>query len=96
MTQTKRHLARAVAEQTDLTQVKALAATNAVLDAMAKALIEDQRLELRDFGVFEVAQHSKRKLKHPATGEPIQVPAQKIVHFRAGKALKQSLNDKLE
>lgn len=88
----KRQLARTVAKETGLTQVQALAVTEALLEAMSKAIVEHERLELRNFGIFEVAQQGKRKLKHPVTGEPVLVPAQKVVRFRASKALKQSLN----
>lgn len=92
-TRTRRDLAREVAAQTGMSFAQAKMATDAVLEAMANAIIEAERLELRNFGVFEVAQQGKRKLKHPVTGKPIKVPPQKVVHFRAGKILKSQLNE---
>ena len=90
-TRTRRDIARDVAAQTGMSFAQARSATDAVLDAMANAIVEAERLELRNFGVFEVAHQDKRKLKHPVTGKPVKVPPQKIVRFRAGKALKDTL-----
>jgi len=88
---TKRQLANQVAKVTGLSQDQALAAADAFLDAMSTDVVEHGRLELRNFGVFEVGTQGKRKLKQPGTGKTIKVPAHKVVRFRAGKAFKDKL-----
>jgi len=62
---------------------------NSLREIMTKA--EDEvRIEIRDFGVFEVKKTNPRpKARNPRTGETIYVPARKKVHFKAGKKLKE-------
>lgn len=91
-TRTRRDIARDVAAQTGMSFAQARSATDAVLEAIANAIVEAERLELRNFGIFEVANQGQRKLKHPVTGKPVKVPPQKIIRFRAGKSLKNRLN----
>lgn len=88
----KASLSKALAQETGLTQDQALQATNTLLKLMSQTLIQNERLELRNFGIFEIKHQKPRKLKHPKTGQPITVPSQKIVRFKAAKNLKKSLN----
>ncbi len=69
---------------------------NSLRDIMANA--EDEvRIEIRDFGVFEVKKTKpKPKARNPRTGEIIYVPARKKTHFKAGKLLKEVLRKPLE
>src|SRR4030043_2298936 len=74
--------------------------TEKVVDYVFQALREfmseanpEVRIEIRDFGVFEVKKTKpKPKARNPKTGEIIHVPARKKTHFKAGKILKEVLN----
>ena len=66
------------------------------LDYIVAALAEQGRLELRNFGVFEVETRAARKARNPITGEPVQVPAKEVVVFKSGKTLKKLIQHKKE
>jgi len=69
---------------------------NSLREIMANAE-EEVRIEIRDFGVFEVKKTKpKPRARNPRTGEIIQVPARKKTHFKAGKMLKEILKRPLE
>lgn len=64
-----------------------------VLDAIGTGLGEGHRIELRGFGIFEPKEHPARKARHPRTGETVFTQAKVGVHFKAGEAMHQLLND---
>lgn len=90
---TKRDIAREVADRSALTQAQASDAVQFTLEAIARALLREGRLELRNFGVFEVKERAARKARDPRTGETMDVPARRVVAFRAGRWLKEHLED---
>jgi len=61
------------------------------LDSIGKALTEDMRIELRDFGVFTPKERKARTARNPKTGAPVQVAATKVCGFKVGKELKTRL-----
>ncbi|MDP4026972.1 integration host factor subunit beta [Methylobacterium sp. NEAU 140] len=65
---------------------------DAILGRIAEALAEGDRVELRDFGTFEVRRHGARSGCNPKTGEKVTVAAKALPHFKAGKALRTRLN----
>lgn len=65
---------------------------NAVFDEISRALAGGDRIELRGFGTFSVRQRAGRTGRNPRTGEPVQVAAKNVPHFKAGKPLKDALN----
>ena len=65
---------------------------NAILDEIVAALARGDRVELRGFGAFSVKHRPARAGRNPRTGEEIKIPASKQPKFKAGKALKESLN----
>ncbi|MCL2624423.1 MAG: integration host factor subunit beta [Planctomycetaceae bacterium] len=71
----KRELVIQIAEQTGITQVLAREAVQKTFDAITATLAESGRLELRDFGVFEVRHRPAHKARNPLTGEAVKVPA---------------------
>ncbi|MGE0710256.1 MAG: HU family DNA-binding protein [Planctomycetota bacterium] len=93
MPTTKRDIAREVADRSALTQAQASDAVQFTLEAIARALLREGRLELRNFGVFEVKERAARKARDPRTGETMDVPARRVVAFRAGRWLKEHLED---
>ena len=84
---TKQDLARAVAGGTGLPQTQAKAIVQRVLDGITLALLHEGRLELRDFGVFQVRGRRPRRARNPRTGQAVAVPARRVVTFRPGRAM---------
>lgn len=65
---------------------------NAVLDTIEDALFRDGRVVLQGFGIFDCRAKKARQGRNPATGEPLDIPAMRIVRFRAAKRLKEFLD----
>ena len=61
------------------------------LDSIGDALVEDKRIELRDFGVFTPKERKARMARNPKTGDPVHVAATKVATFKVGKEMKQRL-----
>ncbi len=85
-------LKAAVAEKAGLSKADAGSAVSAVLDTITEALSKGDKIALVGFGNFEVSERAAREGRNPATGETIQIAASKAVKFKAGKALKDSVN----
>lgn len=83
----KTDLVSAVAKQADLTQAKAKAAVDATLDAIANAIKAEDKVALLGFGTFSVTERPAREGINPATKQKIQIPAKKVVKFKAGAQL---------
>ena len=88
----KQELVANVAEQASLTKKDAEKAVNAVFEAIKSALSEGDRIQLIGFGTFEVKDRKARKGRNPQTGKEIEIAASKMPVFKAGKALKDSVN----
>lgn len=86
---TKRELILQVAEHLGYTQKEVATVVQGMLETVIDSLAEGERLELRNFGVFEVKLREPRTRRNPRTGESVEVGAQKVVTFRPGKALKE-------
>ncbi|MCJ2087059.1 HU family DNA-binding protein [Methylobacterium sp. E-005] len=65
---------------------------DAILDRMAGALAEGDRVELRDFGTFGIRDCEARTSRNPRSGENVAVAAKRVVHFKPGKTLRARLN----
>ncbi|MBI4179930.1 integration host factor subunit beta [bacterium] len=61
------------------------------LDRVVESLGEGRRIELRNFGVFEVVQRKAKKGRNPKTGEVVPIPARKAVKFTSGRIMKQKV-----
>lgn len=94
MTIRKRLLVRLIASQVGLSDRKTAQVVQAFLDQVIQTLVTEGRLELRDFGIFDVIAQKPRKLKHPLTGKPVYVPSKNVVGFTASKHMKKQLNQK--
>ena len=88
---TKVELIAAVANEANLTKKDAEAAVNSALNAITNALKEGDKVALVGFGTFEVRERPARKGRNPQTGEEITIEASKLPAFKAGKALKDSV-----
>ncbi|GAA4709120.1 HU family DNA-binding protein [Brevibacillus fulvus] len=87
----KTELVAKVAETTELTKKDATKAVDAVLDAIAEALKNGDKVQLIGFGNFEVRERAARKGRNPQTGEEIEIASSKIPAFKPGKQLKDSI-----
>ena len=88
----KSELIAAVAKQADLTKKDAEAAVNAVTGVITDALKAGDKVQLVGFGTFETRERAARTGKNPRTGEAIEIAASKVPAFKAGKALKDTVN----
>ena len=88
----KTELIAAVAEKSNLTRKDAEKAVNAALSTIEEALKASEKVSLVGFGTFEAKERAARKGHNPATGAEIEIAASKAPVFKAGKALKDSLN----
>lgn len=89
---TKAELIVNVAEKAGLDRRKAEKAVNAFVDTVKQALVEGDKVQIIGFGTFENRERSARTGRNPRTGEPIDIAASKLPSFKAGKALKDSVN----
>lgn len=87
----KADLINALAEKNGLKKKDAEAAVNGILELIAEALKKDEKVAIMGFGTFEAKKRAARTGKNPATGATIKIPACKAVVFKAGKALKESV-----
>ena len=83
----KSELVSAVAQKSGLSKVDAKKALDGVLESISEELKSDGRVVLVGFGTFSVAERSARKGINPRTKEPIDIPAKKVVKFKAGSEL---------
>jgi DNA-binding protein HU-beta len=88
----KTELIDAVAESADLPKASATRAIDAVLESITAALKAGDSVSLVGFGAFTVKARPARTGRNPQTGESIQIAAAKVPGFKAGKALKDSVN----
>lgn len=88
----KPELAAAIAEKSDISKDKAAEVLNTILDEITNAVSKGDSVSLIGFGTFEKRARAARTGKNPQTGEAIQIPASNTVAFKAGKALKESVN----
>ena len=85
-------LIAAIAEKTELTKKDAEKALKAFTDVVAEELKKGEKVQLVGFGTFEVSERAAREGRNPQTGETMKIEASKTPKFKAGKALKDSLN----
>ncbi len=89
----KTELVSAMAEQAGISKKDAEKALKAFTDVVTEELKKDGKVQLVGFGTFEVVEHAAREGRNPQTKEPMQIPASKAPKFKAGKVLKDMLND---
>src|SRR5271163_3411422 len=87
---TKKEMAKAIADDLNITTELTKAVIQKTFAAIIETLGTDGRIELRNFGVFEVKQRKARKARNPKTGEVVQVPSRTRVSFKAGKEMAEA------
>lgn len=86
---TKKEIVRRISEELGLKQTDTKEVVQRTFDAIIEALATEQRVELRNFGVFEVKKRAARKARNPKTGDEVLVPARFVVTFKPGKEMEQ-------
>jgi len=86
---TKKEMAKAIAEEMGLTQGQAREVVQRVFDGITETLLNEGRIELRNFGVFEVKKRKPKKARNPRTGATVLVPAKLVVTFKPGREMEQ-------
>ena len=86
---TKKEIVKQISERIGLTQLKTKEIVQQTFDAIVETLLEVGRIELRNFGVFEVKQRKARKARNPRTGEKVDVPPKCVVTFKPGKEMEE-------
>ncbi len=84
---TKKEIVKQISDRIGLTQLKTKDIVQQTFDAIVETLLEVGRIELRNFGVFEVKQRKARKARNPRTGDPVEVPPKYVVTFKPGKEM---------
>ena len=88
---TKKEIVKTISEAIGMTQLKTKEIVQKTFDAIVETLVEERRIELRNFGVFEVKERAARKARNPRTGERVDVPAKMVVTFKPGKEMEEQV-----
>lgn len=88
---TKKDIALKVADATGIKQIVVREVLQGIFDCIIESLIRDEKIELRNFGVFKIKTRRPRIGRNPRTGQTIPVPTRKVVIFRPGLEMKQRI-----
>ena len=86
---TKKEIVKQISDEIGLTQLKTKDIVQRTLDAIIATLVSEGRIELRNFGVFEVKKRAPRKARNPRTGDKVFVPSKNVVTFKPGKEMEE-------
>jgi len=90
---TKKDIVRTISEEVGLTQQQTKEIVQKTFDAIVDSLVRERRIELRNFGVFEVKPRAARKARNPRTGQQVDVPKKHVVTFKPGKYMEAKVRD---
>src|SRR6185312_9674893 len=86
-------IVKAISDEIGMTQLKTKEIVQKTFDAIVETLVEDKRIELRNFGVFEVKKRAARKARNPRTGDKVFVPEKYVVTFKPGKEMEERVRE---
>jgi hypothetical protein len=90
---TKKDIVRTIAEQIDLPQLRTKELVQKTFDALIETLVKEGRIELRNFGVFQIKRREARMARNPRTGEKVPVQAKSVVTFKPGKEMEARVRE---
>ena len=93
---TKQEIVDIVSEATGLTKVETETVMNGIMGTIIESLANNERVELRGFGVFSTKLQKARISRNPKTGEKVNTPQKKTIHFKMSKDLFKKLNNEKE
>jgi len=88
---TKKEIVKDISDLTGLTQLKTKEVVQKTFDSIVETLLSERRIELRNFGVFEVKRRKARKARNPRTGTRVDVPPKYVVTFKPGKEMEERI-----
>lgn len=88
---TKKEIVKQISERAELTQLQTKEIVQWTFDAIVETLVSEGRIELRNFGVFEVKRRKPRRARNPRTNEPVEVEAKNVVTFQPGKVMEEKV-----
>jgi len=90
---TKKEIVRTISDEIGLTQLQTKELVQKTFSTIINALVEGGRIELRNFGVFEVKRRAPRKARNPRTGAKVFVPEKFVVTFKPGKEMEDRVHE---
>jgi nucleoid DNA-binding protein len=90
---TKKEIVKTISDEIGLTQLKTKEIVQKTFDAIVETLVEERRIELRNFGVFEVKRRAARRARNPRTGAKVDVPEKFVVTFKPGKEMEERVRE---
>ena len=90
---TKKEIVKTISEEMGETQLRTKEIVQKTFDAINETLVTDGRIELRNFGVFEVKKRAARNARNPRTGDKVQVPEKYVVTFKPGKEMEARVRE---
>ncbi len=88
---TKKEIVKTISEEIGMTQLRTKEIVQKTFDAIVETLVDEGRIELRNFGVFEVKKRAARKARNPRTGQRVDVPEKYVVTFKPGKEMEAAI-----
>ena len=88
---TKKDIVLRITDSTGIKQVDVKRVVQKTLDSIIESLIRNEKVELRNFGVFKIKERKARFGRNPRTGESVPVPPRKVVVFKPGLEMKQKI-----
>lgn len=92
----KKDIIDSVSEELAMQKQDVSMAADVILDTISNALTADRRVELRGFGSFSVRSRKPRTTKNPRTGQVMDIPERRTLHFTMSKSLKESLISEMD
>ena len=90
---TKKEIVKSISDKTGLTQLQIKEIVQLTFDGIVDTLLEEGRVELRNFGVFQVKSRKARKARNPRTGRQVDVPEKFVVTFKPGKEMEARVQE---
>jgi len=91
---TKAELVDNVAEKVNLTKKQTEVVVNILFNSITEALSDGDKVELRGFGSFRIRKRNPREGRNPKTGDAVHIPAKKVPFFKAGKELREMVDQR--
>ncbi len=88
---TKKDIVKHIADKTNQPQLKIKEIVQMTFDSIVDTLVKHGRIELRNFGVFEVKRRKARRARNPRTGVPVSVEPKNVVTFQPGKEMEEKV-----
>ena len=89
---TKKEIVKTISDETGLNQQQIKQIVQKTFDSIIATLVEEGRIELRNFGVFQVRPRAARKARNPRTGRQVEVPEKFVVSFKPGKIMEERVS----